>query len=60
MDDNYSLWLRHEAERERQLAMRPKCSYCEEHIQDDHYYDIGTEVICPRCMEVHFRKEIED
>lgn len=59
MDDNYSLWERHEREQERWLAKLPVCDYCEQHIQDDHYYEIDGEIICPDCLESYFRKENE-
>ena len=59
MDDNYSLWERHEREQEIWLAKLPVCDYCEQHIQDDHYYEIDGEIICPDCLESYFRKENE-
>ena len=57
--DNYSQWEAHEREEERWLARRPVCEYCEEHIQDDHYFDINGEVVCPDCLESYFRKDID-
>ena len=57
--DNYSQWEAHEREAERWLARRPVCDYCEEHIQDGHYFYINSEVICPDCMDSYFRKEID-
>lgn len=59
MDDNYSLWERRERDAERWLAKLPVCDYCEQHIQDDHYYEIDGEIICPDCLESYFRKENE-
>lgn len=58
--DNYSQWERHERKQEKWLAERPVCYYCDNPIQDGHYYDINDEVICPDCMESHFRKEVDD
>lgn len=55
--DAYSQWERHDAEQERKLAELPLCTYCEEHIQDEYYYEINDENICPDCMESYFRKE---
>lgn len=57
--DNYSQWERHEAEQERWLAKLPVCDICDEPIQDDHYYLINGDNICPNCMETHFRKEVD-
>ena len=56
--DNYDIWLAHEEEMERKLSSRPVCSYCENHIQDDHYYEIDGKLYCPDCLE-HFRKELD-
>ncbi len=60
MPDNYSLWEAHERQKEAWLAKRPVCADCDEPIQDDHYFDINGEAICPDCMEGNYRKEIGD
>ena len=60
MDDNYSMWKRHESEQEAWLLKRPVCCYCEQHIQDEYFYLINGEAICPDCMEINFRKDVED
>ena len=52
--ENYD---RAQAER---LARLPKCSVCDEPIQDDHYYLINGENVCPACLENEFRKEVDD
>lgn len=57
--DNYDIWLAHEDKLEQQLADRPVCDYCEDHIQDDHFFAINGETICPDCMEAHFRRELD-
>ncbi len=58
--DNYSAWERHEVDLERELAKRPVCSICDEHIQDDYAYNINGELICSECMERHFKVNVED
>lgn len=55
MEDNYSLWARHDAEQERNLVRLPKCSCCGERIQDEYLYEVNGELICETCME-DFRK----
>jgi formylmethanofuran dehydrogenase subunit E len=60
MDANYSLYQRREREQERWLAQRPVCSYCDEHVQDDECYLINGEVICQSCLDLHFKKNVED
>ena len=51
MPDNYDYFCMHEAEMDEKLDRRPVCVCCEEHIQDDHAYNIGGELYCPDCME---------
>ena len=55
MEDNYSLWAKHDAEQEAKLVRLPKCSCCREVIQDEYLYEIDGELICESCME-EFRK----
>lgn len=60
MPDNYDLWEAHDAEQARQEAKLPVCVDCGDPVQDDHYYEINDEVICPDCMESNYRKEVDD
>ena len=57
--DNYDIWLAHEERKDRELSSRPLCSCCENHIQDDHCYEIEDKVICPDCLNTYFRKELD-
>ena len=41
----------YDAECEARLKRRPVCDVCNEHIQDDHYYDIFGHIICPSCVD---------
>lgn len=58
--DNYERWAMQDAELEAELEARPKCSECEEHIQDDYCYEINGEVICEHCLNAYYRKSVED
>ena len=58
--DNYEIWLAHEEEKERRLARRPKCSICENHIQKEHFYEIDCEMVCEECLNLHFRRTVEE
>lgn len=58
--DNYDIWEAHEREQERRLARLPVCADCGEPVQDDHFYLINDEVICPNCLEAGYRKEVDD
>ena len=60
MMDNYERWARRDAELEAELEARPKCSECEEHIQDDYCYEINGEVICEHCLNAYYRKSVEE
>lgn len=51
---------RYFAEQDRQLERLPVCSYCEEPIQDEHFYLINGDAYCESCLDNHFRKHIED
>lgn len=55
--DNYSLWAKRDAELEDALSSLPMCVHCEEHIQDDYYYEIDGEVLCERCMNEQYRRD---
>lgn len=59
MPDNYSQWEAHQMKQEAWLAERPVCADCDEHIQDDHCFEINGEYICPRCMEDLHRRDVE-
>ena len=59
MPDNYSQWEAHERERERRLAQLPTCDICDNPIQDDHFYLINGDNVCPDCLENEFRKDVD-
>lgn len=59
-DDPVADFDRHDREQAKRLAQRPKCDYCNEHIQDDFYYEINGDVICEVCLDRFFRKDVED
>lgn len=51
---------RYLAEQDRELEKLPKCADCGEPIQDDHFYLINDEPICPNCLDSNYRKDTED
>lgn len=59
IEDAYSQWERHERELERRLLERPVCKDCGESIQDDHGYLIEGGLVCPDCLEMNYRKDID-
>ena len=42
------------------LAKLPRCSECDEPIQDDYCYEINGELICEECLKDNHRKSTED
>ena len=42
---------RYFAEQEKQLDKLPRCSQCDEHIQQEDAVRINDEFICDRCLE---------
>lgn len=51
---------RREAEERAWLDKLPKCDYCGEPIQEEHYYDINGDYICVECLDRNFKKEVEN
>lgn len=58
--DHYDFWEEHDREQNRKNAALPVCVECGEAVQDDHYFLINDEVICPNCLESNYRKEVDD
>ena len=59
-DDPFADFDRWSEDLERCLHRRPKCDICHEHIQDDYGFRIQGELICERCLNKHFKEDIED
>lgn len=59
-DDPIKDFERYDAEQARLLQKLPRCADCDEPIQDDHYYLINDEPICPDCIDSNYRKDIGD
>lgn len=58
--DNLDMFERHEAEREAELQKLPECDYCGEYVTGEHFFLINDEVICPDCLNEHFRKDVSE
>lgn len=59
-DDPLSDFDRYDRQQEEALDKRPVCCYCGEPIQDDFCYEINGEYFCEDCLDMHFRKAVED
>lgn len=57
-DDPIADFLHHDAEQQARLNKLPRCSYCDEAITSDYYYEINDEIVCEECLEAHFKKAV--
>jgi formylmethanofuran dehydrogenase subunit E len=57
-NDPIADFLRHDAEQHAWLDSLPRCSECEEPIQDDSCFEFGDELICDECMHSNHRKHL--
>lgn len=56
-DDPAADFDRLDRQQSKWLASLPVCGNCGKPIQDEHYYLISGENICPDCMDNDFRVE---
>lgn len=59
-DDPCADARRHQDEQERELSKLPVCTYCDNPIQEDTYFDINGECVCTECLNEHHRKWTSD
>lgn len=59
-NDPVADYERYSEHQEKALKIRPLCSHCDEHIQDEFCYVINGEVICEACMDRFYRKDVDD
>lgn len=54
-DDPIADFERYDREQQEYMQKLPRCSECDNHIQDDIAYYINDEWICFKCMEQYCR-----
>lgn len=59
-DDPVADFERYDREQSEALKKLPICTDCGEPIQDEHYYLICDEPICPECLDNNYKKRTED
>jgi hypothetical protein len=59
-DDPLADFHRQDAEQQRWLERLPVCCECDNPIQDEEYFEINDECICPGCMRENHRKLVAD
>lgn len=60
--DNYDMWEAQDIEQERRRARLPVCDNrkCRRQIQDDYYFEVEGDILCEKCMNLRYRKSVED
>ena len=60
--DNYDIWNAQDIEIERMRARLPVCDNrkCRREIDGEHYWEIEGDILCERCMNLRYRKDVED
>lgn len=58
--DNYDRWAAHEAKQEAWLSERLVCEYCGRPIQEDYFYEINGDILCEKCLNRNFRKDVTE
>jgi len=51
---------RHIAEQDAKLDRLPKCSECDEPIQDEYCFEFNGELVCDECMDNNHRRRVDD
>lgn len=49
--DNLDQFNIHSQEQEESLEKNPKCSWCDNRIQEEHCYSIEDELVCEDCIK---------
>ena len=57
-DDPLADFDRYDEEQARKLKRLPRCSQCDQHIQNDYAYYINGEWICDDCIN-EYRREVD-
>ena len=59
-DDPERDFLRHDAEKEEELASLPECDICGNPIMEEHFYLINGDKVCQECLENNYMADTED
>lgn len=58
-DNPVADYERYSAEQEAALNKLPRCSECDEPIQDEYCFEFNGEYICEHCLKENHRKSVE-
>lgn len=59
-DDPLADFHKYDAQKEKQLDKLPRCSECDNPIQDDVYFLINDMPICSDCLNDNYKKRVDD
>ena len=61
-DDPGFDFMRQDMDQERKRARLPVCDNrkCRRKINDDYYWEIDGDILCEKCMNLRYRKYVED
>lgn len=59
-DEPIADFNRLDREQQRELERRPVCVECDEHIQENYFFEVNGECVCTRCMIDNHRKGVND
>ena len=57
-DDPLNDFARHDAEEVSWIDSRPICSDCGNPIQGNHFYEFERKIICEKCLDMYYKKDI--
>lgn len=58
--DNYDLWKQHDREQHKLLQQLPRCSECDEPIQEEYCFEFNGEYICESCLKDNHKISVEN
>lgn len=58
--DNLDLFEQHDREQARRLSELPKCSQCEQPIQQKMAVRISGKWYCDSCLDIYFREVVDE
>lgn len=58
--DMYDQFLAHEARQDKWLSERIVCEYCWQPIQEDYFFEINGDMLCEKCLNRNFRKDVTE
>ena len=59
-DDPLLDFDRYDREQQKRPKELPVCCYCNDPIEDDFCYEINGDYYCEDCLDMHFRKAVDD